>query len=708
MADNKNSNQGQTGDVSSGNVYQPLLKTRPDTTAQNRQRDRAGRPAPDNDAASSGSRKTTGKRPAGAARRRSGAAKNRAGAASQRRRAAGQESEAERKKRLKKYQSQKEEYLRRKRQKMLMRRLLPVAAVLAAVLILTGVIAIARKVSQDRQRKEAEAAEAAEIARTQTQVDAAEVLHLSFPVLTLDKEEKEDTIIDEDGDGIPDDFVDEDGDGIPDDEWLGDTAPEEEGPLMLDTDGDGLPDTEAVVDTDGDGKPDAPEGAVAYEDADTLTVQEFNSILKELYEKDYVLVDIYSLAESGENGFEKSMISVPVGKKPLIISQRDASYSAKTDGHVDRLIAEDGAVATQYTNADGEEVIGVQDVVPAVEEFIRQHPDFSFKGARGIVGVTGYRGLFGYQVVLDEAVITTPMPDVMASADHVLNGGDTVWETGDTEEGADQEGETDTTAEAETEQDADTGDGQETETGEAQGADAGEGQETEAGAAEETDAGTEQVTGDETGQDAESESDQAQETGQDEQPGEDAATEAGDAADAGQEAGDTDTAADEQAEGEAQALSGQDTSAEEETSPVYIGNAAVNSNIHEVEQIIDIMRGTGWRLACNGYSLLSYGSETEMMKEDVDIWKEDIGEILGTTDILLFPKQTDIGGWGPYQETNEKYTYLRDAGFRYFCIEDDEEYSWLQVQPEYLRQGIHEIRNYHDFEEFMQRPAKGV
>ena len=693
MAEKNNNNGGQTGNLPSGSVHQPLLKTRPDTAGRNRQRERTQWSASETDAASSGRRKGSGSRSAGSAMRRSGAAggrgssgKTRAGSASGRRNA-GTGSEAERKKRLKQYQAQKEEYLRRKRQKQMLRRIMPVLAVLAAVLILTGIIAITRRARAERQRKEAEAAEAAEIARTQTQVGAEEVLHLSFPVLTLDKEEKED------------DFVDEDGDGIPDDEgeWLGDAEPEEEGPVMLDTDGDGLPDTEAVVDTDGDGKPDAPEGAVAYEDADTLTVGEFNTILQELYAKDYVLVDIYGLVESGENGFEKSMISVPVGKKPLIISQRDVSYSTKTDGHVDRLVAEDGAVATEYTNAEGEEVIGEQDVVPAVEAFIRQHPDFSFKGARGIVGVTGYRGMFGYQVAVDKAVITTPMPDVMASADRFLHGGDTNWETEDTQ--TDQAEETEAAA-----------DGTETEADQAENTEAvADGTETEAGQADDAEAaagGTEteavQADGTETAAEGtETEAGQAEDT---------AAETDGTGTEAEQAEG-TETAADgtetdaEQAEGAENADAGTGQVQDEDDADIpqtYIGNAAVNSNIQEVEQIIDIMRGTGWRIACNGYSLLSYGSEIEMMKEDVDIWQEDIGSILGTTDILLFPKQTDIGGWGPYQESNEKYTYLRDMGFRYFCIEDNREYSWLQIQPEYLRQGLHEIRNYHDFEEFMQ------
>ncbi len=42
-------------------------------------------------------------------------------------------------------------------------------------------------------------------------------------------------------------------------------------------------------------------------------------------------------------------------------------------------------------------VTGDYDVVPLLESFIKEHPDFSYKGARGLIAMTGYNGVFGYR-----------------------------------------------------------------------------------------------------------------------------------------------------------------------------------------------------------------------------------------------------------------------------------------------------------------------
>ena len=68
---------------------------------------------------------------------------------------------------------------------------------------------------------------------------------------------------------------------------------------------------------------------------------------------------------------------------------------------------------------------------------------------------------------------------------------------------------------------------------------------------------------------------------------------------------------------------------------------------------------------------------------------------------MLFPCETDIGGWGDYSDANQKYTYLSDQGFRYFCIEEGKNVSWLQVRENYVRQGMHEIDTYEEFQSVM-------
>jgi hypothetical protein len=60
---------------------------------------------------------------------------------------------------------------------------------------------------------------------------------------------------------------------------------------------------------------------------DGITVSEFNQILTELYKDDYVLVDFYSLTHlTQKNGYQAESLSLPEGKKPLVISVRGVSY----------------------------------------------------------------------------------------------------------------------------------------------------------------------------------------------------------------------------------------------------------------------------------------------------------------------------------------------------------------------------------------------
>ena len=57
-------------------------------------------------------------------------------------------------------------------------------------------------------------------------------------------------------------------------------------------------------------------------------------------------------------------------------------------------------------DAEGNILTGDYDLVPLLEKFIQEHPDFSYRGARAILGVTGYEGVLGYRTkpVYEEAM----------------------------------------------------------------------------------------------------------------------------------------------------------------------------------------------------------------------------------------------------------------------------------------------------------------
>ena len=46
---------------------------------------------------------------------------------------------------------------------------------------------------------------------------------------------------------------------------------------------------------------------------------------------------------------------------------------------------------------DGSVSVGDYDMVPLIDRFVEKHPDFSYRGAKGILALTGYNGILGYR-----------------------------------------------------------------------------------------------------------------------------------------------------------------------------------------------------------------------------------------------------------------------------------------------------------------------
>ncbi len=61
------------------------------------------------------------------------------------------------------------------------------------------------------------------------------------------------------------------------------------------------------------------------------------------------------------------------------------------------MIGDDGYPTNEYIQDDGTVVRGSYDLVPLLEDFIKAHPDFSYKGARATLALTGYDGVLGYR-----------------------------------------------------------------------------------------------------------------------------------------------------------------------------------------------------------------------------------------------------------------------------------------------------------------------
>ncbi|MCI6886002.1 MAG: polysaccharide deacetylase [Lachnospiraceae bacterium] len=265
------------------------------------------------------------------------------------------------------------------------------------------------------------------------------------------------------------------------------------------------------------------------------TADEFNKILQSMYDKGYVLVKLHDLAyeatdESGKTVMKPGTILLPEGKIPFVMSQDDVCYYPYMDGDgfASRIIiGEDGKPTCEMKLEDGSVSVGAYDLVPILEAFIEQHPDFSYKGARAVLAFTGYEGILGYR-----------------------------------------------------------------------------------------------------------------------------------------------------------------------TSSAYADSPTYEADRQEAARVAQCLKDNGWELASHSWGHLNLGSiEMERFTADTDKWETEVDSLIGPTDIILYPFGADVGDWHPYTMENERFRYLYNVGFRYFCNVDSSRH-WVQIGDDYMRQGRRNLDGY--------------
>ncbi len=145
---------------------------------------------------------------------------------------------------------------------------------------------------------------------------------------------------------------------------------------------------------------------IASMNAYMTTTEEFDEIIQEMYDSGYVLVRMRDLVkdvtnEDGETVFAvNDSLMLPAGKKPYILSVDDWSYYHQFDGMglaTRAVINDEGKVKCEYFDKNRVRRVGDYDVVPRLNTFLTEHPDGAYRGARGIIALTGVQGVFGYR-----------------------------------------------------------------------------------------------------------------------------------------------------------------------------------------------------------------------------------------------------------------------------------------------------------------------
>lgn len=148
-----------------------------------------------------------------------------------------------------------------------------------------------------------------------------------------------------------------------------------------------------------------------------VTISEFRAQLKQIYQHGYVLVRPQRLVTKSANGsMKQATLMLPPGKKPLVLSVDDVNYYEYMTGagFASNLTLKNGQVTNTYRDAAGHDHLGAYDVPTVVDEFVQKHSDFSYRGDKGILAVTGYSGVLGYRSSV-RSTATPPTPAIRAS-----------------------------------------------------------------------------------------------------------------------------------------------------------------------------------------------------------------------------------------------------------------------------------------------------
>jgi peptidoglycan/xylan/chitin deacetylase (PgdA/CDA1 family) len=138
------------------------------------------------------------------------------------------------------------------------------------------------------------------------------------------------------------------------------------------------------------------------------------------------------------------------------------------------------------------------------------------------------------------------------------------------------------------------------------------------------------------------------------------------------------------------------------TKPSYettIGTERYQKEVADAKAVVQCLKEHGWILASHSYGHPAYGNiSADRVATDSTKWENTCQNIIGETDILLYPHGSDIAGIGYYNFDNAKFKALYEDGYRYF-FNVDSNVAWQQKGDNYLRGGRRNLdgyRMYHD------------
>ena len=108
--------------------------------------------------------------------------------------------------------------------------------------------------------------------------------------------------------------------------------------------------------------------------------------------------------------------------------------------------------------------------------------------------------------------------------------------------------------------------------------------------------------------------------------------------------------------------------------------AARQKEREAVAPIVEELRRTGWTFGSHTWGHIRLSGETRTMESiqaDTKRWYDEVGSLVGETDILFYPhgERPDGNDW---TKTGPIFQYLQSTGFRVFCSVGTESFSFIK------------------------------
>ena len=95
---------------------------------------------------------------------------------------------------------------------------------------------------------------------------------------------------------------------------------------------------------------------------------------------------------------------------------------------------------------------------------------------------------------------------------------------------------------------------------------------------------------------------------------------------------------------------------------------------------MEALRNKGYTIACYTYGNVAYGDRSAtQIQADMQEWTSQITPVLGSVDVLVYARTSDIGDYG-----GAKFQVLNGCGFRFFLRHGSQPYA--EINNTYVKQ----------------------